>query len=323
MSTLGKVCLVLTTLLLLLAMVPIPGPYGGWSPKLLIIHNEWSEKFRDSRDKTSAAIRAHSVARQELSKATADLQGLTVGWDQYWDVPARGANNANGSPQVNVMADGRLQLVNLGRANGLTERSFPADDNSQQTMNPTIQVFVGAAEGFLYAGEFVALTIQDNSAILTPVHTLDASRMQAVRQNQANVWRLRTLMPVSLRKQNDELNAQLRRIGEMSRRTDANITRQQELKQAAEVAYNIRRGELLGDDTREAVKGRPEFTEGLLKVIEDTEEERNQLQLDIDALRRRIKATIEEQQDFMDSLNNKVSSRPQSTIALEAGASNQ
>lgn len=322
MSTLGKVCLVLTTLLLLLAMVPIPGPYGGWSPKLLIIHNEWSEKFRDAREKTSAAIRANSVARQELSKATADIEGLNVGWDQFWQVSARGPNNGPNSPQVNVMPDGRLQLVNLGLNAGLKPRPYKDVDNSDKTMDPTVQAFVGAAEGFIYAGEYVAVNITATSAVLRPVHTLDASRMQAVRQSQGNVWRLRTLVPVALRKQNDELNAQLRRIGEMRGRTEANIIRQQELKKAAEVAYNIRRGELLGDDTREAVPGRPEFTAGLLDVIEDTEEQRNQLQLDIDALRRRIKATIEEQQDFMDSLNNKVSSRPQS-IALEDKSSNQ
>ncbi|MCR9200767.1 MAG: hypothetical protein NXI04_19190 [Planctomycetaceae bacterium] len=322
MSTLGKVCLVLTTLLLLLAMVPIPGPYGGWSPKLLIIHNEWSEKFRDAREKTSAAIRANSVARQELSKATADIEGLNVGWDQFWVVNARGPNNGPNSPQVNVMPDGRLQLVNLGLNAGLKPRPYTDDDNSQKTMNPTVHAFVGAAEGFIYAGEYVAEDIQASRAVLSPVHILDGSRMQAVRQNQGNVWRLRTLVPVSQRKQNDELNAQLRRIGEMRGRTEANITRQQELKKAAEVAYNIRRGELLGDDTREEVQGRPEFTAGLLNVIEDTEEQRNQLQLDIDALRRRIKATIEEQQDFLDSLNNKVSSRPQS-IALEDKSSNQ
>lgn len=323
MSTLGKVCLVLTTLLLLLAMVPIPGPYGGWSPKLLVIHNEWSEKFRDARQKTADALEANSLARQELSKATADIDGLNVGWDNFWTVPARGPNNPADAPQVNVLPDGRLQLVNIGTNQGLKQRSFTADDNSTQTMNPTIHAFVGVAEGFVYAGEYIAANINNNGAILTPLHPRDNARQQVVQQNQNSVWRLRTLVPVSQRKQNDELQAQLRRIGEMTRRTDANIQRQQDLKTAAEVAYNVRRGELLGDDTRDPVIGRPEFTEGLLNVIESTEEDRNQLQLDIDALRRRIKQTISEQQDFLDSLNSKVSSRPASTLALEEQPVNQ
>lgn len=320
MSTLGKVCLVLTTLLLLLAMVPIPGPYGGWTPKLLVIHNEWSEKFRDSRSKTNAAIEAHSVARQELSKATADIEGLNVGWDRFWVVPARGPNNPQNAPQVNVLPDGRLQLVNLGTDQGLKPRPFKDENNIDRTMNPTIQAFVGVAEGFVYAGEYVAAQMGSNTAVLRPVHPRDNNRLNLVIQNQNSVWRLRSLVPPSLRMQNDNLNAELRRLGEMTRRTDANIARQQQLKSAADVAYNTRRGELLGDPQREEVPERPEFTKGLLDVIETTEERRNQLQLDIDSLRRRIKLTIEEQQDFLDSLNSKVSTLPSSTLALEAQA---
>lgn len=316
MSTVGKVCLVITLLLLLVAFLPIPGPYGGWTPKLLVIHSQWSEKFRDARQKTLDAQRSHDLARQELSKATADVDSLTIGWAQFWNIPARGPNNPPNAPQINIDNNGRLQTTNLGSDHGLKQRSFEDAQGASKTMSPTVHAFVAGAEGYVYAGEYIATQTTPNSAVLTPVQNL-RDRAAFLRQNIGGNWRLRTLIPTAKRMTNDELHQHFRRTAEMTQRTTANIERQQRLFKEAEVAYQTRRGELLGDDTREPVAERPEFTKGLLLVIEETEEQRNQLQLDVDDLRRRIKAAIEDQSRYIESLNENAANLPGSAAAYE------
>lgn len=309
MSTVGKVCLIITLLLLLVAFLPIPGPYGGWTPKLLVVHSEWSEKFRDAKQKTLDAQRSHDLARQELSKATADVDGLTIGWGQFWNIPERGPNAPQNAPQINIDNAGRLKTTNLGASQGIKQRQFRDEQGAGKTMTPVIHAFVAGAEGYIYAGEYIATQTTDSSAVLEPVHKL-GDRLQFLRQNIGSSWRLRTLVPTAQRLTTDELHDRFRRTNEMTQRASANIERQQRLFEEAEVAYNTRRGELLGDETREAVKERPEFTKGLLKVVEETEEQRNQLQLDVDEMRRRINAAIEEQSRYIESLNEKAASLP-------------
>lgn len=323
MSTVGKVCLVITILLLLVAFLPIPGPYGGWTPKLLVIHSQWSEKFRDAKQATQDAMTSHDLARQELSKATADIDGQNVGWGRFWTIPARGPNNPPNAPQINVMNDGRLRLVNLGAEQGMKPLPFADDANAAQTAAPVIHAFVASAEGFTYAGEFVATETNATGATLTPAH--GSPDINFLRANINQTWRLRTIVPPALRLTIDELYQHFRRTSEATQRTMANITRQQELKTAAEVAYQTRRGELLGNSEAEAVQGRPEFTKGLLQVIENTEEQRNQLQLDVDSLRRNIKNAISEQSDYLESLNDTLLSQPGSNtnFATAAGSSSK
>lgn len=321
MSTVGKVCLVITILLLLVAFLPIPGPWGGWTPKLLVIHNQWSEKFRDAKQKTQDAMRSHDLARQELSKATADIEGQTVGWGRFWTIPARGPNNAPDAPQISVMNDGRLRLANLGASQGLQPLPFDDDANNSQTAAPVVHAFVASAEGFTYAGEFNATETNATGATLTPAH--GTPDVNFLRSNVNSTWRLRTMVPPALRLSIDELYQHNRRTFEATQRTIANITRQQELKTAAEVAYQTRRGELLGvlnPKPEDVVSERPEFTQGLLQVIEQTEEQRNQLQLNVDSLRRDIKTAIREQSEYLESLNDTLLTMPGATTNFAKAA---
>ena len=208
MSTVGKVCLVITLLLLLVAFLPIPGPYGGWTPKLLVIHSQWSEKFRDARQKTLDAQRSHDLARQELSKATADVDSLTIGWAQFWNIPARGPNNPPNAPQINIDNNGRLQTTNLGSDHGLKQRSFDDAQGASKTMSPTVHAFVAGAEGYVYAGEYIATQTTPNSAVLTPVQNL-RDRAAFLRQNIGGNWRLRTLIPTAKRMTRQKRNQSL------------------------------------------------------------------------------------------------------------------
>ncbi|MCA9048367.1 MAG: hypothetical protein KDA89_06545 [Planctomycetaceae bacterium] len=307
MSTLGKVCLCLTMFLLLLAMAPIPGKFGGWAPKLLVVHNKWNETLRDSRSKAAAAIQSEREAGLEFASANADLISVNTGWGIVWTVPPRAPNNAPDTPSLEKQADGRLVVRNVGRNSGM-RTDYNDDGGAQQQQIPVVHAFYGAAGGYVYAGEFAATDVRDDGCLLTPVRTVTPQEVTAWPDN--GTWRLRSMVPSGHRSKIDEWNVHLYRTAQLIQQADANIVKQQDLLAKAEVALAARRKELLGDPGREPVPNRPEFTAGLLQTIEDFEEERNQLQLNVDTLRRRINEEIAVRDERLQTLTQQTAQLP-------------
>jgi hypothetical protein len=170
-------------------------------------------------------------------------------------------------------------------------------------MLPVVHAFYGGGEsGFTYAGEFIAPQngLTANSAVLQPVHPVTPQEAAAWPVNAA--WRLRGIIPSGDRTSIDELFRRRVRTFELTQQTVANITRQQGLLQAADNALSVRNGELLGNPAGIVDPERPEFVVGLLQAIEDFEEERNQLQLDVDYLRRALKASSDERNRKLEAL---------------------
>jgi len=305
MSTLGKICLSLTLLLLLLAMAPIPGKFGGWTPKLLVFHNQWSEKLRDSKAEALAAIESRATARQELTKASTDLENLVTGWDRYWNIPQNSGAIAT--------QNGQLRISNIGTNHGLVTRQVTDENGAQQLMQPVVHAFFNDAEGVKYAGEFIApqAGLTATSCVLQPVHPVSPQEAASWKVNEA--WRLRGMIPSGDRTRIDELFRRLDRTEELTQQTLANITRQQGLLQAAQAALDVRNGELLGNPDGIVDPDRPEFVVGLLQAIEDFEEERNQLQLDVDFLRRALKTSSDERNQKLEALAGAATKLPDSS----------
>lgn len=309
MSTLGKVCLVLTLILLLLAVAPIPGIYGGWAPKLLLIHNQWSLKLRDSKQKAADAVASNREAHQEFNKAMADVSGLTIGWDKFWNVPVRSPESTPETPTVAKQGN-RLILNNIGSDNGLQDQQFVNDAGNPQMTKPIVHAFYGGAEGFTYAGEFRAAAITAKRTELEPVRPMNPQDVANWNPNAA--WRLRTMVPPSYRTTIDESFQQRQRNKELLQQMNANIARQTSLLEQAQAALAIREGELLGGLPQDLgpIPSRPEFTDGLLSVNIDVEEERNQLLLEIDQLRRQIKQAFQLRDSMISQMNEKASQLP-------------
>lgn len=312
MSTVGKICLVLTLLLLIVAIAPIPSPYGGWLPRLLVIHSEWSQKIRDGKEDVRNKKTAEAKARQELMEASAELEALKIGWDKVWNIPPRGPNLPADTPSI-ANNNGQLVLNNLGEQHGLTTSQIQGDNNAPQTVRPTVHAFYGGAEGETYVGEFIATDIGPRNAVLQPVHVLNPQEVASWPMNAG--WRLRTMIPAAPRAKIDELYRHGRRTQEMLQQTQANIQRQQEQLQLAQAALAVRRAELLGDPNRqvEDVPGRPEIALGLLTVTEQVEEERDQLLLEVDRLRRAIKTASEERDALVEDLRKATEALPGSS----------
>ncbi len=307
MSTLGKICLVLTLLLLLLAMAPLPGKFGGWSPKALVIHNQWSTKLRAEKQKTLDAINSRREAQREFNKVMADISGLTIGWDKFWNVPPRGPQAAADTPTV-AKQNGVLILNNIGTDNGLQDLQYDDENGNPQLAKPLVHAFYGGPEGFTYAGEFRATNIAAKRTELRPIRQITAQEFMSWSPNVA--WRFRTMVPPGKQTTIDELYAQRMRIFEMTQQMDANINRQGTLLEKAKEALLVREGELLGGLDRDPVPTRPEFTVGLQQVNEDLEEERNQLLLEVDQLRRQIKEAYSRRDEAVSIINRKITELP-------------
>jgi len=315
MSTLGKVCLVLTLLLMLLAMAPLPSPWGGWTPRLLLIHNQWSEKLRDSKQKANDAILANRAAKQELYLATANVKGVTLGWDRYWTIPARGQQADPTTPTI-AKQNGHLFLRNIGSTSGLDKPTFTDDSNQNKVADPIVHAFYGGPEGYTYAGEFRAVNVAPQQTELEPVHPVFPEQAAAWDVNAS--WRIRTMVPAGLRATVDDLYHHRQRTLELGQQTATNIRRQQELQQAAQEGLAVREGELLGNPNGIDIPESPEFKLGLLQVNEDVEEERNQLLLELDELRRDINQAVQERSSRLEKMQQRVSRLPGSTQFAKA-----
>lgn len=310
MSTSGKVCLVLTILLLIVACIPVSTPYAGWVPQLLVLHGQWSQKFRDSRQTVISDTETHAKARRDREAATADLESATYGWDQFWDVPAKSPNLPADAPRINRTNQG-LQVQGIGQQNGLKARQV-VSDGVNVTNQPTIYAFYASGEGMEYAGEFEATNITDTSALLVPKRPLTPSEVNRWQMNSA--WRLRTLVPAADRVMIEDLFAKGRRINELIADAQTNIKQQENLLERAKEARAVRNGELLGNPDATPVKGRPEVTKGLLNVVIETEEGRNQLSLDVDELRRQIQQAEFRREELQEQLKKAAQTLPGGSV---------
>lgn len=309
MSTLGKVCLCLTLLLLLVALAPIPGQYGGWAPKLLVFHNQWSDELRNAKEAAEKASTSYTEAELALRSAKVDYENAARGWDQVWTIPARGPNVPPDAPAINKRGS-ELVLRNIGTGStpALTPRTVADENGAQQTLNPAIFAFYSAGEGFTYAGEFVATDVSPTQTVLRPVHSTSPEEANSWPVNA--MWRIRTVIPAASRTAIDSLYTQARRGSELSARTNQKIADMTRLSDEADEALEGRKQQLLGDPQREPVETRPEFVAGLLQVSEDVEEERNQLMLEVDALRRAIAAEKEASLQKRDQLTQLMQALP-------------
>lgn len=297
MSNLGKFCLSVTLLLLLLAFLPIPGVWGGWSPKLLVIHNEWNQQLREAKADVKAKQLQEIDARLELMKIASGLESAVIGWDRTWQAQPG---------QVQARND-QLILTSIGTQQGMVPGQTTDAAGQNQTVAPVIHAFYGGGEtGTTYVGEFKASDIQPNQTVLTPVHPV----VDRANWDMNAPWRFRSIIPGALRARGDELHSLIVQTQNAIGATNTNIQTQTALLQQAQTALDVRKAELLGNPNREAVAARPEFNEGLLKVTEQVEEERNNLLLDVDQLRRGIKSSGEERDRQVQALQEATQALP-------------
>ncbi len=252
-------------------------------------HNDISVQLSDTKSKLDTAIDTQRERTQELSQRVHQLARLQIGWDKRWIIQ----QTANSRVDVH---GGRLAVTGLGLDFGLS----PVLDDDGQPMPPAVHAFKTIPEGgMFYVGEFRAEQLDATTCTLVPVWQVTQDEVDVWLSSPESAWRFRTLVPSPKRLQIDQLHVHLQKLMGTYAETAANIAQQVALRQQAENQLTIRKQELLGNPDADRTLGRPEYSQGLLRTISADEEIRNELQVQIDVLRRRMKEASEKQEELL------------------------
>ena len=91
----------------------------------------------------------------------------------------------------------------------------------------------------------------------------------------------------------------MQQLSEIYAEIEDNVAQQTALREQAEAQLITRKQELLGNPDAQPTPGRPEYSDGLLKTISAEEDHRNDLLIDVDGLRRRVKEAIETREQIL------------------------
>jgi hypothetical protein len=292
MSRLGIVCGTLVIIGLLLEFWLVA--------KLGYRRAEVGEKLRDAAVKSEKAVAEFEKSASDLRTAEVNLAALKLGWGyEYQFAPA------NPAPVQNQ--GGKLFVTGLGATNpGLNNLDRTIDAaGAKKMVAPPMHVFAADGQGrVVYTGEFMLgigpNELGEQTCVLYPTWKVSPQEMASWNFN--NGVRIRTQIPPGGRAAIDSLNQTIQRSFEQLTQLNTRTEDQKLLKADADLALQARRNDLLGDANGADVAERPEFKVGLVQAIEDTEEERNAVQIAVDAVRRRILLATKQRSELIDSV---------------------
>lgn len=282
MSRLGIVCGSLVIIGLLVEF---------WlAAKLGYRRGEVAEKLRAATEKSEKAVVEFEKSAIDLKTAEVNLGALKLGWGYEWIFPA--ANPAQVQNQ-----GGKLFVTGIGvSTKGLDKLDDVVGVDGKTTKAaPPIHIFADNGQGkVIYTGEF-RLGVGPNelgetTCVLYP--TWNATPQEMASWNFTNGVRIRTQIPSGGRGEIDNLNQTITRSVEQFNQLNSRIEDQKLLRADADKDLQGRKNELLGDANGVVVAERPEFVDGLVKAIENIEEDRNAFQIAVDSIRRKILKAI-------------------------------
>ena len=246
-----------------------------FTPKLLQVQHSWLtavNKVKESNEKQAPQLDAES---QNLFELQSSLANQNLGWDKLWNGVQTTPNANNGSLNVTI-----------GSNQGLVE-------------GMTLHAFQPIGQEYIYVGPFKATTgnVRNDSATLINawkviqfVNPGEPVSFETSTWGGPAQWRFRSVIPAANKVAFDGAVARYQTNLQQLTDTARDIAKQDRLKQEAQEQLDRREGELIGIDDPNAQEDplRPELTKGLVAAIEDEEEARNILQLDIDELRNGI-----------------------------------
>jgi hypothetical protein len=263
MNVWGKVLAVLVVLAGIASM--------ALTSKFIAVRNSWTAKtqaFATNYTKTAGELRTTTDQRNTILH---DLEVI----NREWGTDFRAAG---GRPtQLLAPAEGRLE-VGLGTGSGLAEgQSLHGFELKQDGTS-------------VYRGAFTVLgPPQAERAAVQPKWRI---RPGEPTEWQNGTWRWRSSIPSGYSQQFDEIMLNFTRGDETLADRRASIAVQDKLLADATTALNRRQAELVGGE--ELAKDEvlpPEYRLGLVSTVEATEEERNSVLLEIDDLRRKVRAS--------------------------------
>lgn len=297
MSRLGIVCGTLVIIGLLVEFWLVA--------KLGYRRGEVADKLREATMKSEKAVVEFDRAAAELKTAEVNLGALKLGWGhEFQFTPANPAPVQNQGGKLFVTGLG--SSTTLGSSTKILEpRKVTGPDDQEKRAAPPMHVFADNGKGkVVYTGEFMLgigpNELGEQTCVLYPTWNVSAEEMAS--WNFSNGVRIRTQIPPGGRAEIDSLNQTIQRsVGQLAQ-LNTRTENQKLLKVDADKALQSRRNELLGDAEGANVAERPEFKVGLVRAIEDAEEERNAIQVAVDSIRRNIKRAVANRSKLVESV---------------------
>jgi len=222
--------------------------------------NSWTKQVEKLRDENHRLAEDVATKRQKAEELTTEFERITLGWEGVW------------SPRPGGVADPQQASfrAGVGKNDGFGVPESP--------VKPLLYVFqpVDQAGNYRYIGEFQLVNAFESQSVVVPTWNVRPSDIALWQPS--NSWRYRRSVPSGYRTRFQLLTTQLQHAEENLARRLADVTKQESLATAADAQLKFRVGEILGGPTQA----------GLVKKIEQVEEERNQALADVDGLRRKI-----------------------------------
>ena len=300
MHNLGR--FVLLPLFLLLSLL---GFY--LSMRLLAVQNSWTVAFDKAKEANVKAVDDVSRDARVLSDVSLELSEASLGRGRFWPTQ----QNVTGIPTT---VSGQTVQTSIGANNGVKKRTVKDEDGNDITVDPLLYAFVDNPDGTSkYIGLFRAVQMQPQQATLRPTWTLRPG--EAANRWKGDKWRFREHIPLNFKTSLLDLRSRLAKGSQTRQSLEQNIALQDELAKRATEQLDFRVGELLGNPDYPEITDRPELTVGLVKAIEEREEERNTLQINVDRLRRQIRDEIARTSRLRTEIPKLVNSLPQPAAA--------
>lgn len=286
MHTLGKV---LTWLILPLALVGVV-----LTARFLDVQNSWTRRVEQLKQQNASQAQTLEQKREQLQQLKEDMAIASMGWKGYW-VRSRGQGNQPVAVRVVNRQTGEL-AANVGKVDGIVEQTATDDAGNQVTFLPMLHAFRPdpAAPGeYLYVGAFQVQDLRENQ-IFSMVPTWELKAGEVDSWANTNGWHLRAEIPLDAQTKIDDTLADIITNVRMLQANQRNLAAQQEFLDNANEQLAYRRGQLVGpaDPPTEPTLN-VEFVKGLVPAIEEVEERRNAAQLEVDRLRRLVKAATD------------------------------
>jgi hypothetical protein len=145
----------------------------------------------------------------------------------------------------------------------------------------------------VYRGDFTVITARDVVAQLQPNWAIRPEDVQTWQQN--GKWRWRIVLPPSYQPGFDNQNAAIIKADDVLAERRTKLAKETALEKVNQDQLALREAELVGGaPLSKDPEVEVEFRDGLVAAVEQAEEERNQVLLKVDNLRRQLRATQRE-----------------------------
>ena len=235
--------------------------------KLVVVRNSWTAKAATYKARYNTTLRPQvDELETKIDRLKNDLSRAKDLWGKSWNgVRTDLGNAADGSLNLNIGLESELHQ-------GLVLHGFELDADGKS----------------IYRGSFLVTEVANGNSVVKPNWRITPDE---VSKWQMGNWRWRNTIPSGYQENFDRHLSTILRYEETLADRRQTLASQGVLLNQANDGLKLREAELVGGDMlAQATSVDPEYREGLVSAVEQTEEERNKSLRQIDELRRKVRA---------------------------------